>query len=74
MRAIGRRKTGEFAQKSERICSKWTKFTRMNKKLVKSYKNKEKQGRKLGGCVVECGHLCVGMLEILGVPHSKGIT
>jgi hypothetical protein len=50
-------KNGEGAQKSEGICSKWTKITRMNKKLVKSYKYKEKQGRKLGGCVVECVHL-----------------
>jgi hypothetical protein len=50
-------KNGEGAQKSEGICGKWTKIARMNKKLVKSYKNKEKRGRKLGGCVVECEHL-----------------
>jgi hypothetical protein len=42
------RKTGEDAQKSEGICSKWTKFARMNNKLGKTYKNKEKQGGKLG--------------------------
>jgi hypothetical protein len=39
---MGGEKSGEFAQKSEEICVKWTKIARVNKKLGKTYKNKEK--------------------------------